>query len=226
MKKEKKVNKNYQWDINNPNGYKNRMGKYKTDFEIDFIDSHLKPEFHKIIDLGGGSGRFALPLIKKGFDVTLVDIDETAIKLAKAVGISNAHCQNLLEINEFNFDAALAIELLMVTNPHSIIKKANEIIKPNGLFIFVSANSNSWRFKIRKLKKKNNSHDLSYSRYLDLLKENGFEIIKTEGFMWMPFKVNSNNILIPLFAKIEKTLQLGKWKNQSPWIIIVAKKIK
>lgn len=217
---------NYQWDINNPLGYKNAMGRYKTEFEMDFIMTCLNSELNKVIDLGGGSGRFAIPLINRGFDVTIIDIDETAINMAKQSGVLKAFCKDLREIDEFDFDTALAIELLMVSNPVDIIKKAYQILKPNGIIIFVSANTNSWRFWLRKLKNKKNSYDLSYKQYKQLLGDSNFEIIKSKGFMWMPFKVNSNNILISIFAKIEKILQLGKWKNQSPWLIIAAKKIK
>jgi hypothetical protein len=54
--------------------------------------------------------------------------------------------------------------------------------------------------------------------------ENGFDIIDIKGFNWLPFKIGSNNILIPLFSKIESIFRLNKWLGQSPWLLFACKK--
>ena len=61
----------YVWDQNNPEGYYNRMGFYKTQIELQFITNNLNKN-SSILDLGGGSGRFALPLIKQKHEVWLL----------------------------------------------------------------------------------------------------------------------------------------------------------
>jgi 2-polyprenyl-3-methyl-5-hydroxy-6-metoxy-1,4-benzoquinol methylase len=215
----------YQWDDLNPKGYNNRMGKYKTKVQLDFILKNIGNS-NTIFDMGGGSGRFAIPLIKLGFDVTVIDLDQGAIDLCKKKGIKKAICGNVLDYNQERFDAAIAMELFLVTEPDAIISHAYNILNPEGVLIFTCVNKNSWRYKLRKLRKNRsyNYDKYSYEEYLELISKNRFEIIETKGFVWMPFKVNSNNILIPVFAKLEKFLRLSKWLSQSPSFIFYCKK--
>lgn len=217
----------YLWDENNPEGYYNRSGKYKTKVEYDFIKSQISTQQKTILDLGGGSGRFALPLIKSGFDVTVVDLNNHAIELCKQKGITQSYCCDIRNIDMVGFDIVLAIEIFQVTHPAVVFKVANEKLVYNGSFIFVSANKNSWRCKLHNLRKKKsiNQGELSIKEYEILLAENGFQISHIKGFNWIPFKVNSNNILIPVFSKIESILRLDKWLNQSPWLLFSCKKI-
>ena len=215
----------YVWDQNNPEGYYNRMGFYKTQRELQFITSNLKKN-SSILDLGGGSGRFALPLIKNSHDVTVVDLDSEAIKLCKERGIEKAYCSNITDISLGTFDAVLGIELFMVTTPQDVLKVAYNHLKNNGIFIFVATNKSSWRYKLHSLRKDKSKNFGEYSakEYKELVKLNGFEIITIEGFNWMPFKVNSNNKLIPFFSLIEKLFFLNKWLSQSPWLLFACKK--
>lgn len=83
------------------------MGFYKTQKELKFIKSHLNENFFEILDLGGGSGRFALPLQEIGLDVTLVDFNLNAIEIAKQREIKKALCINIKEFKESNYDLVL-----------------------------------------------------------------------------------------------------------------------
>lgn len=218
----------YLWDENNPEGYKNRSGIYKTKVEYDFIKSHISTTKATICDLGGGSGRFALPLIKSGFDVTVVDLNSDAIELCKQKGIIKSYCCDIRFFKEFGFEIVLAMELFLVTPPADVFKISNQKLINNGLFIFVGTNKNSWRYKLHNLRKKKSENygELSVKEYKNLLIVNGFEIIDIKGFNWIPFKVNSNNILIPIFSKLESVIFLNKWLYQSPWLLFACKKSK
>ena len=211
----------YLWDVKNPQGYFNRMGFYKTNKEMSFIKKHLDNTINKILDLGGGSGRFSLPLLEGGFDVTLVDLNSAAIELCKNRGIAHAYCMDIREFKEINFDLVLAIELFLVTSPLEVIQIANNSLRLNGLFITVGTNKKSWRYKLHNLRKKKSKNygDMSVLEYRNLFNKNGFEIIEIKGFNWMPFRVNSNNHLIPFIARIETFLKLDKCLNQSPWLL-------
>jgi hypothetical protein len=51
----------YIWDVENPEGYGNRIGRYRTEIESRFMFDHLGPlgtSPLRILDMGGGSGRF------------------------------------------------------------------------------------------------------------------------------------------------------------------------
>jgi 2-polyprenyl-3-methyl-5-hydroxy-6-metoxy-1,4-benzoquinol methylase len=217
----------YLWDENNPKGYSNRSGFYKTKKEYQFIRSHISNPKNTILDMGGGSGRFALPLIRSGFDVTVVDLNPDAIELCKQKGITKSFCCDIREFQSAGYDIVLAIELFLVTAPEEVFKLSYQYLLDNGLFIFVGTNKNSWRYKLHNFRKdrSKNYGELSLKEYKFLVANNGFEIIDIKGFNWMPFKVNSNNLLIPFFSQIESITRLGKWLNQSPWLLFACKKI-
>jgi 2-polyprenyl-3-methyl-5-hydroxy-6-metoxy-1,4-benzoquinol methylase len=47
------------------------------------ILNHLKnTNCNRILDAGGGTGNFAIPLAEKGYDVTLVDISPKSLEIA------------------------------------------------------------------------------------------------------------------------------------------------
>ena len=48
-----------------------------------FLDRYIKPG-DRVLDIGGGPGRYALYLAKKGCDVTLLDLSDANVALAKA----------------------------------------------------------------------------------------------------------------------------------------------
>jgi 2-polyprenyl-3-methyl-5-hydroxy-6-metoxy-1,4-benzoquinol methylase len=217
------------WDIKNPEGYYNRAGFYKTKTEYKFIKDHI-PEGHnlKIIDLGGGSGRFAILLSKEGHEVTVVDKSEEAISLIKERGHKKAFCSDVFTFQSvIKYDMAIAIEVVDYFDDFvSFLNKVKSFTNNQSLFIFSVHNKDSWRFKIRNWRRKKTKYNnLFFKDYLKDISDSGFEIIDIKGFNWMPFRVNSNNILIPLFSKLESILRLNKWLYQSPWLLFACKKI-
>ncbi|MBK9094131.1 MAG: hypothetical protein IPM84_15435 [Anaerolineae bacterium] len=52
------------------------LGQYLDTVERQFILSTLArdPSVHRLVDLSGGSGRIAIPLVQHGFDVTVTDV--------------------------------------------------------------------------------------------------------------------------------------------------------
>lgn len=217
----------YQWDEKNSKGYYNKSGFYKTKVEYNFIRSHIEDNQKTILDMGGGSGRFALPLVKSGYDVTVVDLDSNAIDLCKKRGILKSYCGDIRNFETIGFDIVLAIELFLVTPPKIVLEVANQKLVKDGLFIFTATNKDSWRYKLHNLraKRSKNYGEFSVSGFEKLIVENGFNIIDIKGFNWLPFKVNSNNILIPLFSKIEYIFRLYNWLGQSPWLLFACKKV-
>ncbi len=83
----------YVWDVSNPNSYNNKMGKYKYEIEYSFITKYLIPNSN-ILDLGGGSGRFAIPIHNMGYDITVLGKNLEALDILKKINskICTAHC--------------------------------------------------------------------------------------------------------------------------------------
>lgn len=222
----------YYWDIDNTATYNNKMGRYKTKSESDFINHFLNSP-KKILDIGGGSGRFAIPLKELGHDVTVIDLNEHAIKLLKSKNPS-INCIN----DDFlawktnhrnNYDLVLAIEVLLyVKNWHAFFSKVYNLLSNDGLFIFTATNKNSWRTILQKIKDRNQPDYgysiYSYETYKKIIRETNFVIEKEIGFLWIPFKINSNSKFVDIFAWIEKKLKFNKFLHQSPWLLFAVKK--
>jgi 2-polyprenyl-3-methyl-5-hydroxy-6-metoxy-1,4-benzoquinol methylase len=223
------LQKSYLWDTSNPLGYGNQMGNYKTTKVVEFVKRHIITHTNKILDMGGGSGRIALPLLKEGYtNLSLVDLDRDAIQLCHQRGISNAYCSIIEKFDQTGFDTVLAIELFIVTSPQDVIQQANKKLREGGTFIFTGTNKLSWRYWLHKKRKKTtkNLGEYTLSEYRQLIVKNGFSILRIEGYNWMPFKVNSNTVLIRFFAGIENLFFLRYWLKQSPYLLFACKKDK
>lgn len=121
--------------------------------ECDFIES--ESGYNKqtlILDIGCGTGRHAIELAKRGYNVTGIDLSESQLKRASekalAAGLDikfiKMDARNLLFKNEFD----LAIMIcegafpLMETDEMNfdILKSAAAVLKTNGKLIFTTLN--------------------------------------------------------------------------------------
>jgi 2-polyprenyl-3-methyl-5-hydroxy-6-metoxy-1,4-benzoquinol methylase len=217
----------YQWDINNPDGYANAMGKYKTHMENRFLSNHLPEERLHILDIGGGSGRFAIPLAEAGHQVTVVDSSPAAMDILRRHNHPNIITKSGDFYNqEFaeQFDAVIAIESVQCFTGIALVNlfaKIRNSLRPRGTFIFTEVNSQSWRFQLHKLRTDRISYNVTNSAgYRAALRQAGFTISEMQGFLWMPFEATSNSGFIAVFATIERIFHLSRWINQSPWLLI------
>src|SRR5690242_19101433 len=110
----------YQYHLDDLKGYKNRMGSYKTAVELNFIKSFLPKCKLKILDLGGGAGRFAIPISKLGHTITVVDRSQEAIKTVSNYQNVNGICMDVMKFKEDKYDCILAIEIIQYLNSPSV----------------------------------------------------------------------------------------------------------
>ena len=61
---------------------KNFVHSLEFENTVPYLEEHL-PDEGKILDAGGASGRYAIWLAKKGYEVTLIDISEKQLSIAK-----------------------------------------------------------------------------------------------------------------------------------------------
>ncbi|MDD4956017.1 MAG: class I SAM-dependent methyltransferase [Candidatus Omnitrophica bacterium] len=121
--------------------------------ECDFIEQEIsRDKSLKIIDIGCGTGRHAIELTKRGYNVTGVDLSEDQIKRAKekaqeaglAIDFQTQDARDLPFEGEFD----LAIMLceggfsLMETDKmnFAILKSAARALNDHGKFIFTTLN--------------------------------------------------------------------------------------
>jgi 2-polyprenyl-3-methyl-5-hydroxy-6-metoxy-1,4-benzoquinol methylase len=121
--------------------------------ECDFIEQEIEQDKSlKILDIGCGTGRHAIELTKRGYNVTGVDLSENQIKRARekakeaglTIDFQIQDARNLPFDGEFD----LAIMLceggfsLMETDEMNfeILKNATKTLKSQGKFIFTALN--------------------------------------------------------------------------------------
>jgi len=221
----------YIWDYVEKRAYNNRTGRYKTKVQYQFILNNCKNKTERILDIAGGAGRFAVPLLDYSKNITVLDINEKAIQLLKERKKEiNTLCGDFSHIEiPGKYSLILCIEALPYFKDWKIFfNKINSLMDADGRFIFSYTNPDSWRFFLRKLKHiKDSVNPYTEMRFQDLkklLNDCGFEIESVEGMNWIPMPVTSDNILVTFFETMERILNLNKWHSQSPWLLISIKK--
>ncbi len=222
----------YDWDFKDKNAYNNRSGIYKTEVQLHFILNNLHNKTERILDIAGGAGRFAIPLTAYSKDITVLDINETAIKILNERN-KDIHtlCGDFMQMDiKKKFSLILCIEALgYFKDWEQYFKKINQLLDKEGRFIFTYTNPSSWRFFLRNVKQRvtntQSYNEMNLKDFKSLLKRYGFEIEMMEGMNWMPLPVKSNSIFVGPLASIEKGFKLNRWYSQSPWLLISIKKI-
>jgi len=219
----------YYWDIIN----KTKMGGYLTRKERELIDSFIEDNIiTTCLDVACGSGRFSIPISQHGINVVAIDYDFVPLRKLKAKNGSEASVQicrgdaNMLPFKKSSFDCIVSIEAFDYLDAKNYLKQCNELLKINGYLIFTSANNNSYKkFFHQILYKQKTFYRYNFHDIVFILEKVGFKVEKCTGYNWIPFKRNSNSILIGFFEFLEKILLLGHFSTISPWVFFVAKKI-
>lgn len=125
-------------------------------FPSDFLWKCLEaiPEGGKVLDLGSGTGRNAIPLSKLGYEVTAVDISQIAVRRLETIAIAQGLAMKTERTDVLNlilpekFDLVLAHGLLNSLRPHAwaqVIDKIKAWTKHGGIAVLSYFNSYSGR---------------------------------------------------------------------------------
>jgi SAM-dependent methyltransferase len=220
----------YQWDAANPAGYANAMGRYKTAMELAFVRRHVAGH-RRVLDVGGGSGRIARPLVDDGHDVTVCDVSADALALlAERHGdaVQRVHADVLTLPAEAGYDAVVAVESLQYLTTVSLAGALHALaghLRPGGVLVLTALNAGSWRSLPRRWRERRGApgyRAATAGGYRRAVAGAGLRVRAVEGFMWMPVPVTSDSALVPVWAGLERTLRLGRWTAQSPWLLLAA----
>ena len=146
---------NYEWE---------RLDRHKIEFELTkrYINRYIKPN-DKVLDLGGGPGKYSLYLAELGCEVTLADLSQKNVDFglnkAKELGLPlSGMCldsRDLSSIEDGQYDHVLCMgpmyHLKDKDDRIKTIKECLKKLKPNGtIFVaFVSSYSFVWDYLIR-----------------------------------------------------------------------------
>ncbi|MFA6448215.1 MAG: methyltransferase domain-containing protein [bacterium] len=125
---------------------------HKKQYQWQIYEEALRPVLSRlsagsrVLDIGGGVGRAAVPLAERGVDVTLVDTSPRALNsawgsLARQSGrgydLAWRDASSLDGIEDRSMDAALALEVICyVGKPEAALKEAVRCVRPGGWVAF------------------------------------------------------------------------------------------
>jgi len=139
--------------VNYANTYETEVFTKGTLQEVGFIESEINyDKSKKILDIGCGTGRHSIELLKRGYSVKGFDLSEDQLskarEKAKACNV-NFECERKDARNfDYNFEYDLGIMIcegafpLMETDEmnFAILQNAYKSIKPGGKLIFTTLN--------------------------------------------------------------------------------------
>jgi S-adenosylmethionine-dependent methyltransferase len=125
-----------------------RLDRHRTEFALSLraLSDYLPPPPAMIADIGGGPGRYAIELARKGYQVTLVDLAQNNLNLAQhqaaAAGVKlfetvHANAMDLGVLASNTYDAVLLMgplyHLLALPERQKARDEARRISKPGGV---------------------------------------------------------------------------------------------
>ncbi len=125
-----------------------RLDRDRVEFAVTLraLDEYLSPAPARVLDIGGGPGRYAIELTRRGYEVTLADISETqlAIAIAKSAeagvtlaGVHKADARDLAEFADASFDSVLLMgplyHLLDESGRRRAVAEVVRVARPGGI---------------------------------------------------------------------------------------------
>ena len=103
----------------------------------------LRPDHSRLLELGVGSGRIALPFIRAGYDYTGVDISPKMLGLLRQKLGSDPHRATLLEADvsalplpDRSVDAVIAVHILHLVETVRALAEVLRVSRPGGVLIW------------------------------------------------------------------------------------------
>ncbi|HAX61945.1 MAG TPA: SAM-dependent methyltransferase [Elusimicrobia bacterium] len=176
------------------------------------------PKKGKGLEIGVGTGRFAVPLeIKYG-----IDPSAKMLKIAKKRGVKTYHgIGEKLPFKDKSFDFVLiAITLCFVKNPGSVIAESGRVLKDNGKIILGIVDKNSFLGRFY-LKEKKQGH--KFYRYANFFStDEVVKLLKKHNFG----KVRIFQTVFQLPENIKKIEKPKKGINPGGFTVIAGERLK
>jgi ubiquinone/menaquinone biosynthesis C-methylase UbiE len=127
-----------------------RLDRHRTEFAVTLraLAEFLPPPPASVLDLGGGPGRYAIALTRKGYAVTLADVAQGSLALAQAKAaeagvalhaIVKADALDLSTLPAEQYDHVLLMgplyHMTRLSDRRQALHQARRVLKPGGCMI-------------------------------------------------------------------------------------------
>jgi ubiquinone/menaquinone biosynthesis C-methylase UbiE len=191
------------------------LGKYVLSYEKELVMDLVQPgQGEKILDVGIGSGLFAVDFLKYGSDITGIDISEKMLDLARSRGLTNLYVGDAarLDFPDESFDLVISITALeFFTEPDKAISEMVRVCKKGGRVVVGTLGSGSlWALKRTRAAMKDPdsvfraARFYSFSEMKRMAQKYGHEIVVKGAIFALPF---DNAFSVFLGRLIEKICQ-------------------
>lgn len=132
--------------------YGTTRGRIRLALVLERVRALLPPPPATILDAGGGTGAFAIPLATDGYDVTVLDSSEEWLERARAnaqsAGVSvrsvRAEVERAALVVHTRFDAALCHAVLMYTaDPRVGLEQLRSLVRQGGGLSLLEKNADA-----------------------------------------------------------------------------------
>jgi SAM-dependent methyltransferase len=129
--------------------YQSTRGRARLSLVLERLRQRLAAPPQRILDAGGGTGAFAIPLAMDGYDVTLLDASPEWLEAARSEAARSGtalHCvlgsvEDASELIEPSFDAILCHAVLMyVDDPEQALHALRSVATPAALLSLLEKN--------------------------------------------------------------------------------------
>lgn len=189
----------------------------------------------RILDAGCGTGKFAIKLLKKNYNVDLLDISEKSLSIAKNKLIKEklktntyfGSCENTPFVDKsYDFVMLNGAVISYTPNPIALLQEINRILSSEGVIWFDFFNTVGWAIEITDIKYKSEVAEaenkliqmpdwdyparvMSINYVRKILKDNNFNIINEFGLINLSHSINLDE---RYSNNIDKTI-VDKYKN-------------
>ena len=103
------------------------------------------PEGARVLDLGCGDGRFLSGFLHRGWEISCLEIDASAVARGRAefpkiaFYVGDATAEPPAQLRRGSFDAIISTEVIEhVYSPRGLLRNAYELLKPGGILVLTT----------------------------------------------------------------------------------------
>lgn len=216
-----------------------RWGQHLTSIErrtILFAQELAGPP-GEAFEIGCEGGRWSDMLARLGWKMTCSDINPDALQYCQK-RLPAARCvlarpeDRGLPGADGAYSLLLCIEVNPVSDSDWFMAEAARVLRQGGVLVAVVLNAFSLRGAFVRLREAiwpkpgYRCYRHTYGAWRRRLLDHGFKVEGEEGFCWLPFSRASDSTLASALASFELRSGLGRLPRVSPWVAVVARKIK